>query len=139
MEAHGEVRPFSNIVASEERHIVALKRLFARYEIPVPEDTWPERVKAPASVHEACRAGVEAERDNAELYRALLEATRDYTDVQETFRSLLAASQENHLRAFERCVSREAGHGDGGRRPSGGRRHRGGGGRRSCRPGGDEA
>ena len=40
----GEVRPFSNIREAEARHIEALCTLFARYGLPVPENTWPGRV-----------------------------------------------------------------------------------------------
>ncbi|MEW6268043.1 MAG: DUF2202 domain-containing protein [Thermodesulfobacteriota bacterium] len=106
--AFGHVRPFVNIVESEERHIRALTRLFAKHGIPLPHDEWPERVTAPASLHEACVAAVEAERQNAALYAGLMDATSDYPDVQETFRRLLASSEDKHLPAFERCLAREA-------------------------------
>ena len=39
----GEVRPFSNIVEAEQRHIDALLVLFERYGIEVPDDPWPGR------------------------------------------------------------------------------------------------
>lgn len=128
LERFGDVRPFVRIVESEERHIEALERLFARYELPVPEDTWPSRIDAPTSPLTACRAAVEAERENARLYEGLLEAARDHPDVRETFSRLLAASQENHLPAFERCASRETRRETGGRAAEG-RRHRRRGGR----------
>jgi hypothetical protein len=106
----GPVRPFVNIVESEERHIMVLVRLFEKYEIPVPEDDWEQRVEAPASVQEACHAGVQAEIENAEMYNRLLEATKAYPDVQRVFLNLQRASQDNHLRAFQRCVERGGHH-----------------------------
>lgn len=129
LDAFGEVRPFVNIVESEERHIRALERLCDRYGVPVPRDEWPERVRAPASLLEACTAAVEAEKENSGLYEELREATREYPDVQETFLRLQVASEENHLPAFERCVARENGApGSGDGRGGHGRRvrHRGG-------------
>ncbi len=128
LEAFGDVRPFVNIVESEERHIRALERLCDRYDVPVPRDEWPERVRAPASLLEACTTAVEAEKENSGLYEELREATRDYPDVQETFLRLQVASEENHLPAFERCAARESGAaGRGGGGGHGRRaRHRGG-------------
>lgn len=55
----GPIRPFVNIVASEERHIVALQRLFRRYNFPIPMDEWPANVQAPCTplLAEACQQG----------------------------------------------------------------------------------
>lgn len=104
----GDVRPFSNIVESEGRHIVALVSLFERYGVPVPADTWPGRVPRYSSLHEACLAGVAAEVDNGELYERLLTGTvRD--DILAVYRNLQEASQERHLPAFRRCVERGSG------------------------------
>ncbi|WP_416668626.1 ferritin-like domain-containing protein [Egbenema bharatensis] len=104
----GAVRPFVNIVESEERHIQALLPLFRKYDIPIPVDDWEQRVEIPASLQAACRAGVEAEIENAEMYQRLLASTRDYPDVQRVFLNLQQASQENHLPAFQRCAERHA-------------------------------
>jgi len=105
----GEIRPFVNIVEAESRHIQALLPLFDKYDIPVPEDDWESRIAAPASVLEACQAGVQAEIDNAEMYERLLHSTRQYPDVQVVLRQLQRASRENHLPAFQRCVERGGG------------------------------
>lgn len=134
LRAYGDVLPFTHIVESEERHIEALRRLCERYGVRIPMDPWPAQISAPESLEEACRAAVEAERENRVLYERLMEAAGGRADVEETFRRLLTASQENHLPAFERVLARER-HGaepcarwpDGRRRR---RRHRGG------RPGG---
>jgi uncharacterized membrane protein YgcG len=137
LDAYGEVRPFSRIVESEERHIEALHRLYDRYELTPPSDTWPDRVSLPPSLADACQAGIDGERENAALYAKLIAAVEDFPDVAQTFRRLHAASQENHLPAFERGLRREQGQGrsagrgegrGGGRGASAGGRGRGGGG-----------
>ncbi|MGH0029864.1 MAG: ferritin-like domain-containing protein [Myxococcota bacterium] len=107
--AYGDVRPFANIVESEERHIQALTRLFERHGVEVPPDPWPARVSAPDSFEAACRAALEGERENAALYERLMRAAEGHADVQRTFRRLLSASQENHLPAFERALRRGRG------------------------------
>ena len=99
----GEVAPFRHIREAEARHIAALRTLFARYGLAVPENPWPGRVPRFASLTEVCAAGVAAEVANAALYDRLLLAT-ERPDILGVFRRLQAASQERHLRAFERCV-----------------------------------
>jgi rubrerythrin len=116
LDAFGEVRPFINIVESEERHIEALKRQCEKHRIEVPSDPWAGRVTAPESLKQACDDAVKAERDNAALYEKLIEAAREHPDVQETFRRLQAASQQRHLPAFERAAGRGEGGGRGRRR-----------------------
>jgi len=122
----GEIRPFINIMEAEKRHIQALFPLFKKYGFSVPDDSWGKRVETPNSILEACQAGVEAEIGNTEMYDRLLATTKDYADVQEVFKNLQRASQENHLPAFQRCVEhgganqegngagRRAGHGTSG-------------------------
>jgi hypothetical protein len=101
----GEVKPFSNIVEAEGRHIEALLRLFERHGVPVPADTSPGRVSSSSSLHEACIAAVTAEGENAALYERLLART-DRADILAVYRNLREASQERHLPAFRRCVER---------------------------------
>jgi hypothetical protein len=126
LDAYGDVGPFVRIVESEERHIEALLRLCERHGVEVPADPWPPRVSAPASLEAACEAALEAERDNGALYAKLMAAAAGHPDVEETFRRLLTASQENHLPAFERALARERGRGEGREAGAGagGRRHR---------------
>ena len=131
LDAYGDVRPFVNIVESEERHIQALRRLCERYDVKIPPDPWPSRISGPESLEAACAAAIGAERENAALYEELFKAAGGRADVEETFRRLSTASQENHLPAFERALERERGEdrrapqgrGQGRRRQ---RRHRGG-------------
>jgi hypothetical protein len=101
----GDVRPFSNIVEAEARHIEALVTLFQRYEVPIPADTWPGRAPRYESLHDACEAGVVAEIENGKLYDRLRAGTRR-SDILAVYRNLQEASQERHLEAFRRCVDR---------------------------------
>lgn len=115
LEAFGPVRPFVNIVEAEQRHIDALLRQYERLALPVPADPWGGRIDAPADLEAACRAGVEAELANAELYDRLLTMTED-PQVRHVFGNLQRASQERHLPAFQRCSER-GGAGGGGPGP----------------------
>lgn len=100
----GQVRPFSNIIKSEEQHIRLLANLFNTYGLPVPSDT-VGGLPAPASLGDACRVGVQAEIDNAKMYDRLLNGTDKYSDVQAVFRQLQSASLNQHLPAFQRCAN----------------------------------
>jgi len=120
----GPVRPFINIVEAEDRHAHALLDLFAGFGVAPPEDTWADRVTAPASLEDACAAAVQGEIENAAMYDRLL-ATVDDPVVKDVLRQLQRASQENHLPAFRRCLDRERGGGGRGGRGRG-RRFRGG-------------
>lgn len=105
MQKFGAVRPFINIMGAEQRHIQALLPLFRKYQIPIPINQWNERnISIPNTLHEACLMGVQAEIENGEMYHKLLELSAGYPDVQSVFRNLQRASQENHLRAFQRSA-----------------------------------
>ena len=101
----GDVLPFAHIVESEGRHIEALLGLFHHYGIDVPANTWPARVTRYSSIAEACRAGVDAEVENAALYDRLLAGT-GRPDIRAVYRNLQQASQQRHLPAFRRCTER---------------------------------
>ncbi len=117
----GEVPPFSNIIQAEGRHIEALCVLFSRYGLAVPENSWPGKVERYANLQAACEAGVAAEIANGAMYARLLKATRR-PDILTVFRNLQDASQERHLRAFQRCAHGPA---DGGGGRGARRRQRG--------------
>lgn len=129
--AFGPVRPFVNIVESEGRHAAALENLFVRHGLAAPQDRWDGRVAAPPTLADACKAAVAAEVENAAMYDRLLGQVAAL-DVRAVLERLRDASQQNHLPAFRRCLSRmrdgndaeqDGGAGQGrGRR----RRHRGG-------------
>lgn len=101
----GEIRPFINIVAAEQRHYTALLRLFDRYGIIPPANRWDGNAPRYDSVHDACVAAVAGEIENGALYeRALASTRRD--DIRTVYRALQSASLERHLPAFERCTQR---------------------------------
>ncbi len=105
----GPIRPFINIVRAESRHIQALLPLFYRYGVPVPADTWEERIATPESISDACRAGIDAEIENAGMYDRLLKAVEGYPDIQRVMMNLQRASAHHHLPAFQRCFARSCG------------------------------
>jgi len=113
----GPERPFINIREAEARHIEALRALFQRYALEIPENPWPGRVPRFASIREACEAGIEAEVANAALYERLARST-SRRDILAVFDNLHRASQERHLPAFRRCATRGVGRGAGRGRPS---------------------
>jgi hypothetical protein len=108
----GAERPFINIRDAEARHIEALRALFHRYGLSIPENNWPGRVPRFASTREACQASIAAEVENAALYDRLMRGTNQQ-DILMVFGNLQRASQERHLPAFRRCATRGAGRGGG--------------------------
>ena len=120
----GPTLPFTRILASEERHIDALRTLFVRYGLAMPENPWPGNVPRYSSLQDACKAGVAAEIANARMYdRLLTEAARE--DIFKVLSNLRDASQQRHLPAFQRCAKRPSdsneGHGGMRRRRRAGR------------------
>jgi hypothetical protein len=98
----GDVTPFSTIVKSEQNHIDAWKTLLTRYGIAIAQDPFLGKLTAPASLKDACLAGVSAEKEDVALYDRLLKTvtSADITSVMQQQRQV---SQDNHLPAFERC------------------------------------
>ncbi len=95
-------RPFINIQRAEETHADRLKGLFRTYGIPVPENPWIGQTPKFNSVADACKAGVDAEIANRDLYSKLFKST-SREDILVVYRALQRASDENHLPAFQRC------------------------------------
>lgn len=104
--AHGQVRPFINIIEAERRHSDQVKAQMDRLGLSYdPANPHLGTLVAPASVLAACEQGVTAEIDNIALYDRLLPTIRD-PQVRETLTRLQWASRERHLPAFKRCVER---------------------------------
>lgn len=101
----GPIQPFVNIVEAEDTHARALERLCERYGIPLPVDEWDRTLQSPASVLEACRAGIEGEIENIAMYDHFLKDA-DIADIRALFQRLQARSRDAHLPAFQRCVAR---------------------------------
>lgn len=116
--AFGDVRPFINIIEAERRHATSVRaemdRLGLSYDAANP---YLGKLAAPASVLDACKAGVDAEIENIALYDRLLPTIAD-PQVRDTLSRLQWASRERHLPAFKRCVERGGTMGPG---PGGGR------------------
>lgn len=108
IEDFGPIRPFINIRDVEGRHIAALLELFERYDLPIPENPWLGKVDRYQSVEAACKAGVESEIANGEMYERLIRNTQK-EDIITVLSNLQAASQQRHLPAFRRCVERGVG------------------------------
>ncbi len=100
----GSVKPFSMIVRAEEQHISSLKAIYDKYGLKIPE---PEKISLsiPNTLSEVCKIGVNAEIENANLYKSeLLPKVSKYSDITSVFTNLMNASQEKHLPAFQRCA-----------------------------------
>jgi hypothetical protein len=108
LEHFGEVKPFSNIIHSEARHIEALKSLLTDADGEIPNNPYNiAEIEIPVSVTDACQIGITAEEENAALYYdRLLPAVKDHEEVVRVFTNLADASQQRHLQAFKRCASR---------------------------------
>lgn len=112
----GPVRPFINIIEAERRHAGMVKTQYARLGLEAPANPYLGKIEAPESLLTACEAGVEAEVENIALYDRILPEITD-PQVRATLERLQAASRDNHLPAFQRCVDRG---GRPGRGPGGG-------------------
>ena len=98
----GEVEPFVEIAASEQRHIDALVNQFNKHELPIPENSWLGTISPFDSVQQACQVGVEAEIANADFYNQLFTMTDDPSLIR-VFTNLSNASLNSHLPQFETC------------------------------------
>lgn len=100
----GNIRPFFMIIRAEEQHIASLKAIYDKYGLNIPLNNWSKKIVVPETVREACGVGVEAEIDNAALYKNdLLPVVSDYEDITVVFQNLMSASEKKHLPAFEKC------------------------------------
>jgi len=97
----GNIKPFSNIILAEQKHIDLLLPLFETYGIEIPVNDAVQYVVLPDSISSALATGVEAEQVNIAMYEAFLNQADLPDDIQTVFEYLLAASQ-NHLTAFSK-------------------------------------
>jgi len=106
IEKFGPLRPFINIVEAEGRHSEAIKRQLRRLGHEIPANRWAGQGVAPASLALACEQAIRSEVENIALYDRLIPLISDDT-VREVLENLQAASRDNHLPAFSRCMARE--------------------------------
>jgi hypothetical protein len=104
IDKYGSIRPFSNIVKSEEQHVSMLEPLFTKYGFAVPKDTAKEHLIVPDDLKVALETCVQAEVDNIAMYESFLAKTLP-DDVRDVFERLKNASG-NHLEAFRNALSR---------------------------------
>lgn len=109
MRKHGEIRPFSNIIRSEEGHISWLKDAYAAANLPIPPDIASAYVVIPDTLKAAFQAGVTAEIDNIAMYDSFLGspllAKAENASLKALFIRLRDASK-NHLAAFQNGLSK---------------------------------
>lgn len=105
----GQIRPFSNIIRSEEAHILWLKEAYASRRLALPADTSAQHVRVPPTLKEALTIGVQAEIDNIAMYDRFLATDLlkkpENASLKLLFTRLRDASQ-NHLAAFQRGLAR---------------------------------
>ncbi|PKM63495.1 MAG: hypothetical protein CVU96_07600 [Firmicutes bacterium HGW-Firmicutes-20] len=103
IEEYGSVRPFTNILRAELRHIDALTPLLEAYGVDIGD--FVPSTNVPASLDEAYQIGVDAETKNIALYQTYL-ASELPEDVAAVFNRLATAST-HHLEAFQRQLDNE--------------------------------
>lgn len=101
MDSFGKLRPFSNIVQSEDQHIALLRPLFTDRGWDVPEDESSPYLVTPQNFAEALKIGEQAEIENIAMYEHFLSQKNIPDDLKSVFERLLAASKR-HLSAFRR-------------------------------------
>jgi rubrerythrin len=106
IDTFGVGRPFTNIMEAEVRHYSMLIPLLEKYGVPVPIDNWYAKLELPSTILECCEVGVAAEIENIRMYDDLLQYVGDYPDVQDVLYKVQAASYNNHLPAFRKCVAK---------------------------------
>lgn len=104
IEEYGSIRPFTNIMAAEQRHIEWVTELFDDYGYRLPKDTAHMYVMLPKDLKSSFETGVQAEIDNIGMYESFLQEDLP-EDVRDLFERLQQAS-ENHLRAFRNNLNR---------------------------------
>lgn len=103
VEKFGTVFPFVNIIQAEQTHQNALMAVAKACEITLVRNE-PDTLKLPKTLQECCELGVASEIQNIQLYDSLLSHVENYPEVQDLFYRLQAASYNNHLPAFRKCV-----------------------------------
>lgn len=101
----GAVEPFLGIVDAERRDQEALLKLFRDHGIELPPNPYQSAPPAPpATLAEACGAGVKLEEASIAMYDRLLSQVRE-DDVRVVFLQFQEASRSHHLPAFRACAS----------------------------------
>lgn len=101
----GNVQPFTNILQAEIQHANEITALYQARGLSAPASIWNlNNVPSYGSVQEACAAGVTGEVGNVAMYDRFLALDLD-ADIRIVFENLRAASQNQHLPAFQQCTN----------------------------------
>ncbi|MDQ1250888.1 MAG: hypothetical protein QG597_5268 [Actinomycetota bacterium] len=104
IDAFGEVQPYVDIKAAEERHINALVRQLNRLGVEAPPNPYLGNLAAPDKLESAAQAWAEGEILNVAMYDSLLTQTDDSSLLQ-VLQNLRRASLESHLPLFEAAAA----------------------------------
>lgn len=113
------IKIFSNIANSEQRHMDALKLLLQKYDIPVPSDNdevgFFSNTKLQQLYHQLVAQGEESPMDAVHVGATIEDldifdleaylAQADNADISAVYQNLMKGSR-NHLRAFVRHLNR---------------------------------
>ncbi len=109
MKKFGAIRPYTNIIKSEEQHLDWLRAEYKARGLAFPEDESADYLVVPRDLKAAAQAGVDAEISNIAMYKAFLSlpelAKAENASVRALFDQLMRAS-ENHLKAFKTQLSK---------------------------------
>jgi len=103
IDTFGPVAPFSNIAQAEIRHYSAIETLCINYGVTPPVNDWYPKTVIGATPEACCADGVQAEKENIAMYDYLLTFVTQ-PDIRDVFWREQAASFNNHLPAFTRCL-----------------------------------
>ena len=109
MAKFGNMKPFSNIIQSEQSHIAWLKDAYATRKLSVPSDEASKHVVIPVTLKSAFEIGVQAEIANIAMYDQFLATEVVKKPENATLKSLftrLRDASRNHLKAFQRGLSK---------------------------------
>lgn len=97
----GENAPFKNILKAEARHLAAVEKLAETLGIKLEAFDAKSSVVVPATLEEAYKIGVQAEKDNIAMYEQFLKSTALPEEAKGVFTALMKGSQ-SHQKAYER-------------------------------------
>jgi rubrerythrin len=100
IEIFGAIRPFSNIIRAEVRHINMLKPLFNKYNFNIPVDTAKQYVVFPNTIEDALEIGVQAEIENIDMYNTFLKK-----NIPNDVKNISITSSYSALAKYSSCIA----------------------------------
>lgn len=97
----GSIRPFVNVIDSEQQHVATVKGLMTAHGVSIPPAAPGAAVPSTRTL--ACALGVRTEQGVIALYDQYLPQIKSYPDLVLAFGNLRAASANSHLPAFQHC------------------------------------